>query len=608
VIALAAGCAMLAAEQRSPLVLMPVADVKPGMVGVGRTIFAGDRLEDFKVEIIGTLDNIIGPGRQLILAKLSGGPLAETGVIAGMSGSPVYIDGKLVGAVSYALGSFPKEPLAGITPIGEMLSDVDKPINNTRPERAASSDLGLKWPAEPADVFSALHRFAARAASPLNAGNRTLGPLDLSLLRPIGAAFSIRGFDATIGSDIGAAFGVNNPAASSAAHSEIDDSSAAIVQSAATLRPGDAVGTSIMRGDMEMGATGTVTHVDGSRVYAFGHPFLALGPTQMSMTKARVMTVLPSLQSSMKIAVLGPVIGSMTQDRATAIGGTLGTVLPDLAVSLTLNAGAAPPRRFNFHVSHDPALTPLFAYVAMLNVLTSYQRQTGSMTVGISGSASFGQAGRITVDDLFSGDNAHVGAANTILQPLVAMMNNEWRMSPPDTLNLTLTANESQGGLTIDRAWLDTSRPQFGATHTLHVLLRNFRGQTETRSMPVTMPTSGPGALTLVVSDAPTLQSLEQKELDPSAPKSIAQLVADLNATRRNNRLYVRLLASTPGSVIAGKAQPALPGSTRSVLDLDKSSTSSVVTRTVVGSWEERFDKVIRGSRELTLTLRAAEK
>src|SRR5471032_36948 len=113
---------------------MDIKDIRPGMIGIGRTVFDGTHVEEFKANILGVLENVIGPHRNLILAKLEGGPLANTGVIAGMSGSPVYIDGKLIGAVSYALGSFSKEPIAGITPIAEMTDSTM--LSETRPSGA----------------------------------------------------------------------------------------------------------------------------------------------------------------------------------------------------------------------------------------------------------------------------------------------------------------------------------------------------------------------------------------------------------------------------------------------------------------------------------------
>jgi hypothetical protein len=580
------------AAPRSPTAFMPVDDIRAGMVGVGRTVYAGTALEDFRVEILGTMDNITGPARRLILAKLSGGPVDSAGVIAGMSGSPVYIDGKLIGAVSYALGSFPKEPIAGITPIGEMLADVDAPTNN----RPASRDFALGAVATPDEVFAALRRVLTRASGGVDmAAPVSAAPFADGLLRPIGAALSLRGFDTSIAAGLTQAFGADT------ATNGAPQSSAA---AAGPLRPGDPVGASLIRGDFEMGATGTVTYVDGDRVYAFGHPFLGLGPTHMPMTRAHVYAVLPSLQSSMKIADLGPAIGTFSQDRATAIGGAMGPAPPELAVALTLRSSFAPERTFSFRVTHDPSLTPLFSYVAMLNVLSSYHKQQGALTIDLDATASFGTDGRVTIHDLFSGEQAIVGAGNAVLGPMSAMMNNDFKRALPDTLDITLTVSETERGMTIERAWLDTTQPRFGATHTLHVLLRNLRGGTETRSLPVTMPASGPSQLTLLVSDAPTLSALEDKELDPNVAHTMPELVSGLNRIRRNNRLYVRLIESTPGAVIAGRAQPSLPGSTRSVLDADTSTTTTGVSRALVGAWEQAVDVVVHGSREIPITLK----
>lgn len=580
---------------------MPVDAVMPGMIGTGRTVYAGEKLEDFKVEIIGTMSNITGPARKLILAKLSGGPVDQAGVIAGMSGSPVYIGGKLVGAVSYALGSFPKEPIAGITPIGEMLTDIDTPTAS----RPASGDFALGATATPDQVFAALRRVFTRASggadlmSPVSAA-----PYADGMLRPIGAALSIRGFDSTVAFNVSGAFG--DHAFSDSVVAGSDNAAQGAPPPSAALRPGDAVGASLMRGDFEMGATGTVTFVDGDRIYAFGHPFLGLGPTRMPMTRARVYTVLPSLQSSMKIADLGPAIGTISQDRATAIGGSMGAKPPELEVGIKLVPAIGPERKFSFHVTHDPALTPLFAYVSMLNVLSSYHKQQGALTIGINATASFGADGRVAINDLFSGDQALVGVANSVLGPMTAMMSNNFKQALPDRLDITLNVSETEGGMTIERAWLDTTQPRYGATHTLHVMLKNLRGQTETRSVPVTMPSAGPSQLTLLVADAPTLANLEDKELDPNVAHSLPDLVTGLNRIRRNNKLYVRLIESAAGSVVAGRAQPSLPGSTRSVIDADKSSAPTLVNRASIAEWDQTFNVVVRGSKEVSLTLMPA--
>jgi hypothetical protein len=585
----------------STTAFLRASEIRPGMVGVGRTVFAGENIEEFKVHIIGVLQNVIGPGRDLILAKLEGGPLATTGVIAGMSGSPVFVDGKLIGAVSYALGSFPKEPFAGITPIEEMTAAV-----NTTAPRAIARDLTLQWPATSTEVFATLHRLAERAISPLRTMPReadVFGPAGLAdlvpSLRPIRAAMVMSGFEPSIDAELRQALSAppsNTGSARAAA-------GARALAAAEPLRPGDAVGVTLVRGDLEMGATGTVTYVDGPRVYAFGHPFLNLGPIEFPMTQARVHVVLPSLDSSMKIATMGPVIGTMSQDRATAIGGTLGAGPREIPVKVRLTSAHAPERTFSFRVLHDQLLTPLFTYVAVLNSLASYERQTGTLSIASSGSISFGSAGQVAIDDFFAGDGALTMSVASAIAPVGVAANNEFRALLPEAVDLHFSVSEQQESSTIERVWLDTTRPKFGATHTLQVLLRNYRGGTETVSVPVRMPQQASGPLTLLVSDAPTLALLEKNEVKRSTPTTVAEMLDNLNSTRHNNRVYVRLISSAPGAVVGGQTLPALPSSVRSVLDTDASVTSSTLSRNVVGSWEHRLDRAVKGSRELSISL-----
>jgi hypothetical protein len=598
----AAACALtgvLVASTPQAPAFFPLADVRPGMVGVGRTVFAGSTIEEFRAHVIGVLRNVVGPRRDLILAKLEGGPLAMTGVIAGMSGSPVYIDGKLVGAVSYSLGSFPKEPIAGITPIAEMTGAVDR----SGPRQGAG--LALQWPATLDAVFSSLARvtrLASGAAGRVPGDLRIDGPASLAdlapALRPIGAAMVLSGLDPDVDRELRRALDVSPSDRQASARPGSQPQNGA-----SGLRPGDPVGMSLVRGDLELGATGTVTHVDGDRVYAFGHPFLGLGPTNFAMTKAFVYTVLPSLDSSMKIAGMGPVIGTMTQDRATAVGGRLGAGPRELQMNVSLTSGSEPERRFTFHVLHDESLTPLFAYVALFNSLTGYERQMGALTIEATGTVSFGAEGQIEIDDVFSGDGAIPGVAGTVLTPVGLAATNEFKSVLPERVDIRLRVSERQEFSTIERVWLDTTKPKFGATHNVNVLLRDYRGARETISLPVVMPSQASGPLTLVVGDAATINTLEQRELRPGRPTSWPALLAQLRSARRGNRLYVRLITSSPGTVVGGDTLPALPASVRSILDDDKTVTTAPVLRTAVGEWERRMSRPVRGSRELVLTL-----
>lgn len=592
--ALLAGARLASAPQTSAY--FPVEEVRPGMVGVGRTVYSGTTIEEFQVHILGVISNVSGPKRDLILARLEGGPLANTGVIQGMSGSPVYINGRLVGALSYSLGSFPKEPLAGITPIAEMTAAMD----STAP-RGSASDLSLPWPATPAAVYGALSRLVGRAAAPLGGLAQNLrieGPSSLAdlapSLHPIGAAMVFSGFDPGVDRDLRRALNVSSPDQSPA--------SSSAARTAGPLQPGDPIGVALVRGDLEMGATGTVTYVDGSRVYAFGHPFLGLGPASLAMTHARIYAVIPSLDSSLKISVLGPVIGTMTQDRATGIGGTLGPGPSELTVNLTFVSSREPDHHLQFKVLHDQTLTPLFAYVALLNSLAGFERQSGALTIEASGKVSFGSGDSVTIDDLFSGDGAATSAAAAATAAIGAAATNEFRPALAENLDLTFRVSERTETTTIERVWLDTTRPEAGATHTLQVLLRDYRGSTETVAMPITMP-SQPGPITVLVADAPTLSALEDRDLRPGRPTSWPDLLNRLNSVRRNNRLYVRLISSSTGTVVGGAALPALPASVRSVFDEDKTVTTAPVAKSVVGSWEQRLSRVVRGSRELTLVV-----
>ena len=344
----------------------PVDELKPGMVGIGKTVFQGDRLEEFKVHILGVLRNVIGTRRNLILAKLEGGPLADTGVIAGMSGSPVYIDGRLVGAVSYSLGQFSKEPIAGITPIDEMVEATAQ----AAPRRQAAT----RRPADAADqenmraslrqAFSWMRPFAENPNDVQVFGNG----LDASvgtMLRPIATPLTIGGFDASVIDPLASAFREQGFLPMMAGAGGQD----AAASSPQPLRPGDPIGVALVTGDLEFGATGTVTEVDGKRVYAFGHPFYGLGPTQFPMTRAYVHTILPSLFSSSKLASTGEIIGTVQQDRATAIAGTLGAGPTLIPISMKLTSDRGTTKTFKMSIVNDQLFTPLLAYVSILNTL-----------------------------------------------------------------------------------------------------------------------------------------------------------------------------------------------------------------------------------------------
>jgi hypothetical protein len=585
--------------------MLPLEEVRPGMVGVGRTVFQGTELEDFKVHVLGVMRNVIGPKRSLILARLEGGPLAKTGVIAGMSGSPVYVDGRLMGAVSYSLGQFSTEPIAGITPIAEML-DATMMGGTSRTTRPVSLDTPFS-PQQLLEVWSRdLNRVQPFVADPSQALLVSGASADLTrvgaMLRPIAVPMTASGFDASV---------IDPLSPSLTAAGFVPMSSASATQAARVtasddrpLRPGDAVGVGLLTGDFELGATGTVTHVDGDRVYAFGHPLYNLGPTQFPMTKAVVQVVLPSLMASSKLASFGDVIGTVQQDRATAIAGRLGAGPSLIPVTITLNSDRAPSKTFSFGVVRDFTFTPLLTYLSVANVLTSYERGAGPASYAIRGSASIKSQGELSFEDIFTGEQPAGGAAAYVAGPLTALLKNSGEPVDVEKIALTIDATEHQRSARIERVWLDTTRPRSGQKAVVHVALRSARGEDIVRQIPIEIPANLSGPLQLIVADAARTTADDRRDTRGADMQRVSQLMRTFNRARKNNRLYVRLTSSDSGAVVNGEPMAGLPPSVLAVMEADRNSGSVTSLRSMTrGEWEIPLDFAVTGSRQLNLTL-----
>jgi hypothetical protein len=584
---------------------MSVAEIRPGMVGVGRTVFDGTHVEEFKARIIGVIENVIGPQRNLILARLEGGPLANTGVIAGMSGSPVYVDGRLIGAISYALGSFSKEPIAGITPIQEMTD-----ATSFTGRRPAGARVKVEFPLTRDGLVAAFRKalswnrpFADRADDAQLVGVSSVAGLGgreiATMLRPIATPLVMSGFEPDVADTLGAAFRDQGfvPMAGGGAGARAGE-----MPFDGPLKPGDAVGVTFVDGDLDLGATGTVTHIEGDRVYAFGHPMYNLGPTEFPMTRAYVYTVLPSLFSSAKLSATGEVIGTFLQDRATAIAGRLGAGPHLLPVSLTLEADRGGKRSFKFGVVKDEMFTPLMTYTALVNTLSSYERQFGTSTYSVQGRVLLKKYGPIAFNNLFAGDGASSNAAAYVVAPITALIGNDYEDVEIEGLELTVKSMEEPKTATLERVWIDDPRPRAGRTVALKVLLRNYRGEDVLRTIPIAIPANASGSLAVVVSDGQRLSLAEQREARLPQPRSVPQLIRTLNKARRNNTVYVKLLGSEPGAVVNGELLSSLPPSVLAVLEADRSGGSfNPLRNATLGEWELATEHAVSGVRTLTI-------
>lgn len=595
------GCLLPFAHPSAQLPTVPVSEVRPGMVATGLTVFEGVTRSEFRAHILGTLENVLGPRRHLILARLEGGPLSNTGVIAGMSGSPVYVGGRLVGAVAYSLGQFSKEPIAGITPIDEMIEATDAEAARSRPRVAVGIRDSGRLDAAVTAIRAMLPEPApfASASSDVRALSG-VGVLEYAAeLRPIATPLSIGGVDRAARDLLARVFAGGPFIPVMAAGTTTVDASSG------PLAPGDPVGVSFVSGDLSLGATGTVTHVDGRRVYAFGHPFFNLGAIGFPMTRAYVHAIIPSMLSSTKLASLGEIIGTVQQDRATAIAGTLGATPATIPLTVRLESDRGETRVFAMQVASDQFFTPLATFASVASVLQNYEREIGAATFAVTGEARVRGVGAVQLDDVYTGDTALLGAASAVIGPLSQLLRNDLAPVEFERVDLTIRSSEQPRTATIERVWTDEVRPRPGMTLPVHVATRSYRGEPAVRTIPITIPAHARGTLTLLVSDAARLNQFERREgRPPGEATSVPQLIRQFNLAKRANRIYVRLTSSMPGAVVRGEAMPGLPPSVLAVYEADDSGPDAPALRAApLGEWDIAVDAVVSGSRVLTLTL-----
>ena len=605
-LALVTGGFLAVAPAATVTVTMPVDEVRAGMRGVGVTVFEGAERSEFTAEVIGVLENAFGPRRNLILARLDGGPLAASGVIRGMSGSPVRIDGRLVGAVSYSLGAFSKAAIAGITPIGEMLRD-----DARAPVRAAPAAPDLALPLA-ADTLTSLLPTRLAGPEPFAARPRDVAALGLPeevveasggvRLRPIATPLAMSGFTP-------AAFDRIAPLFRSAGMAAVVGGTAAgraAVQARASLQAGDAVGVSLMEGDLSMAGTGTVTLVENGRVHAFGHPFYNLGASRFPMTRAWVHTVLPSQAVSSRIATVGETLGTIDQDRSSGIAGSLGPGPRLVPIRVTLDA----PERgrtetFDFRVVDDALFTPLLAYNAVLNTLFSHNRQLGAATYAVRGEVTLAGHPPVRFAETFAGAAATVLASVYVGGPLTALIDNGLEPVTVEGVDVSVTAWDGARTAVLERIWMDDPRPRPGRTVPLRLAVRTRGGETVTRTVPVDLPSSARGRLQVLVADGATLAQQERRQAGRAArPANLAHLLHALNTARRNDRFYVQLRRGAAGAVVNGRRMPALPASVLDVIEADRYGRGLTrMSTAAVREWEVPLDHVVSGARVLNLDL-----
>ena len=391
--------AALASTSKTTAAFMPLEEVRPGMKGHGFSVFQGTKPERFEVEILGLLEGVPNPKQSLIIARLSGPLVDRTSVFAGMSGSPVYINGKLVGAVAYSF-PFSKEPIAGITPIKYMIDiferrDAEPPRTS---QRVSFNTLMARIKRGPARLYlpPSRRRWAPRAAT-----NGLLTPYVGQTIMPIATPMTFSGVPQSVldmfAEDLRKA-GIQ-PIAGIGGGSSL---SPMVASNETTLAPGTSVSVQLVRGDFTIDAAGTVTYRDGERIYAFGHPFLSSGQTSWPMAESSVVTVIPNVNNSFKLSAGGNLVGSISQDRSTGVYGQLGAKPRMIPVRMTVHTSRNKAEAYNFEMVSDSFLSPLLMRIAMFSSILATERQVGNQTIKVTGRIAVNGHPDIVLDNSFS--------------------------------------------------------------------------------------------------------------------------------------------------------------------------------------------------------------
>lgn len=580
-----------------------VDELRPGDRCVGRTVFSGSTVEEFDVEILGIVRGI-APESDLIIARASGGPLGTTGIMEGMSGSPVYMNGRLVGAIS-STWAFAKEPIAGVTPIAEMLPALDLFDGRARSGRGAGGAFGAlvvpegERPASRAAWLLGVVGLPEIAPGPRGgrpatrvAGGRDMTEMSLPLVVSGGSDGFLRGLSSVLaGSGLTPVQGSSGSAVGVGGDDPV---------------PGSAVGVQLVRGDANWTAIGTLTHREGDRVIAFGHPLFQGGDIELPLVGAYVHALMPLQSISFKYASGSDLVGTVFQDRRHMVAGRLGAPPAMIALSVAVGVGAAAPREFDLEVVRARPYASLFAGLAAAGAVDEVARSVAPSAVSLRVRLST-DAGPLEYSDvLHTYDPAfRVGGELTALMDLV--LSNSFAPRDISQVSVEVRVLEEERWAEIERVDADRAVYRPGDDVLVTVTLREWQGPRVTEQMALRLPASVPeGSLVLRVAGAAAFRESERERLGGGLrPRNYDQLVSLIERSKPGNAVVGQILSETPGLSLAGEEMRAVPG--RAALAMAQSATSGVVDRvalTCVAEAEIVLDREARGAQEVVIAVR----
>jgi hypothetical protein len=549
----------------------PLTEVKRGLWGIAYTVFEGVKPEPMEVEILGVLKDSLGPGQDLILARLHGTKPEYTGVVAGMSGSPVYIDGRLVGALSYRIGQFTKEPIAGITPIQYMLQVRDGESGGAAADRRDNTTQLEMRAMETPVVFGGfsqetIERFGDRFRSMGLTPVAGLGGADAKSVQP------------------------------------------------EPLVPGSAVSAVMVRGDLSMAGTCTVTYVDPKRLLACGHPITQFGPVDMPMTKAEVLASLASPLNAFKIINTTETVGAFTEDRASAIMGRFGVQARMIPVEVEVippavaGETAGTVKTYHFEVLDNRQLTPSTMLVSVYQCLQVNNTSTAEMSYRLTGEIGVKGLPPIRMEELVAQDESNPASVNAALfvnERFSKVYGNAVEQPVVTGLRLKMEAIAERRTATLESARLNRMEAKAGTTVEVEVTLHPYQTQARQMKVKVKLPVDlTPGSMRMVVSDGATVDRLMAR---PGAEHAVglADTVAKLNRMHDNGRVYVTLLDHQTQAVFDGESLPGMPLSMANVLEPLKTEQRMQLTgESVIEAGSTETEYAVSGAQILDLLVK----
>lgn len=559
----------------------PLDQVHRGLHGVAYTVFEGTRPEPMGVEILGLLHNAIGPDEDMIVARLEGAKPEYSGVVAGMSGSPVFIDGKLVGAIAYRIGQFSKEPICGITPIAQMLENRSQP-------GLQKSAVGLQ---------------KSRVGDLTGDGSQAFRPIDAPL---VFSGFSPEAVN--LWREHAPSLGLTPVAGIGGAEGGSGLSGMAPAAEQHTIEPGSAVSAVLVRGDLEIAATCTVTYVDPKQLLACGHPITQFGPVSYPMTKADVVATLPSPLNAFKIINTGEMIGSFTEDRQTAIRGQFGLAARMIPLTIHVAADGGSAHTLHLEVVDQEQLTPSAVLVSLFQGLMESNTYAAETTYRLRGKVALKGYPAVRVDDMIAPSDAapsSLAAALAVSQRFERLYENAARSTPVEGIDIDVQALSGRRAMQLESVQSEATEARGGDTVSIDASVRPWHGETRNIRIPVKLPaTLGPGEVRLLVSNGEAVDRLMQPP-NPGAPtEGVAATIAGLNSLHASDRMYVTLLAPETQAAINGRTLTALPLSMANAMAPERENHQLTLNgESAVPLASVGLDSVLNGEQVVTLKI-----